>query len=1184
MEDYDKFVLDLLPQLRRREEKDQRSSSASSVIRFYGRYILPPLLSEKQREEMQRLREEAEVHTKLKDDSRIAHIQTILHSVQLRKTSTLEEFLQESEIITKSSFFCNASSGSVSQGNSFVGTSDNLSSPPVIKGKDGICLPPLTSTTYSAFFASNMTPQQNYNEGDLTDQLNSQQGSQPNSFNAESCRSLSSGCIANKNVENSTTVSGRIDAGNESNGFGSSGGFYNTVGFFLHNTSNTIAKMPDIISYPPIDGEELERSGQESSFCDNLTDVRDICYTSFQEDSLLCDHIPAEKSENSQLDSVKCDDNSPFTSVLNPDRDGNLDKNEGSGTLLEESSFSDNPSQTLNTRHYLTTKLHIQHNPRETELEDNQVDEADSKLSEEPYRLSLQALLKKSQEYRRRQRMLRNQAKNTKIQERTQEQPRAKAEEQSSSDKENDKIPYKDTVTAEGKKTKEKKSTFIPSVETSSKKSWENEQMIESELLGKKMTNLTENGNNKEMASVDEETIIINNRLNSSQEFLIKPKQSSAFIQQQPSETSLVKDSPAFSKGARKYRTVPAPNFCRSPVHYKRKSGQQADGEETLKGKPEVNTGLNNHHKSEEVSPGHQIAGSPTVNLIVEGEVTSVLTKRSQHIDQLESNLSSLKVLISDLESTVKENLDNHSQAELSPQIELSLKGMTNEQIKTVFLEDKWRDHDSNDVEDRKWSSNNCRNMHEDSVPELSVSDTDDVPLTAQEEEDELGDYREVRLIKPLTTERENGKEVGKEGLTKSSTQLGGCGKQQPSAKCMFSAAQRKRIPDVFRNVPSDPPFRSEISVLSDNSNHLMERRKELSVEGHESIRSPSLNQSYDVDSLSGLWFTEGLGSQGHLVQEKHLTPENGSEGQAGVSKVKRRLLMHMTEESQEGSANTSRGADCVRPKSSSPRAAVRWYEGLSGQPDKWEELKEIHTAQVRALQEEHRRQQEELLQALAVRYHLLQSMSFPCSMSGSRLGDTLTFSTLSQSSCSQHYRPLLAAAVKGFLTRRLLRTERVAQLVRTVRDTQQFLQALRQQSPQLGNRQDLLLQERVILQLRAAHYEVYDIFFSLSARERMQLISWDRELAKERELRRQSSHTGPPRGKSFLSAATQKSLERKREMMSQRKAAERHRGVMTRTAKKSGFSAEPLPETKRGHFRANPQRVPKSASSSRPQ
>lgn len=45
-------------------------------------------------------------------------------------------------------------------------------------------------------------------------------------------------------------------------------------------------------------------------------------------------------------------------------------------------------------------------------------------------------------------------------------------------------------------------------------------------------------------------------------------------------------------------------------------------------------------------------------------------------------------------------------------------------------------------------------------------------------------------------------------------------------------------------------------------------------------------------------------------------------------------------------------------------------------------------------------------------------------------------------------------------------------------------------------------------LQLRAARYEVYDIFFSLTARERMQLISWDRELAREKELRRQVTFT----------------------------------------------------------------------------
>ncbi|XP_029948882.1 uncharacterized protein cp110 isoform X2 [Salarias fasciatus] len=281
--------------------------------------------------------------------------------------------------------------------------------------------------------------------------------------------------------------------------------------------------------------------------------------------------------------------------------------------------------------------------------------------------------------------------------------------------------------------------------------------------------------------------------------------------------------------------------------------------------------------------------------------------------------------------------------------------------------------------------------------------------------------------------------------------------------------------------------------------------------------------------------------------------------------------------------------ATCDRLLFRSCSAAAAHSREASGAPkDRREQLREIHAAQVRALQAEHRKQQEELRQALAVRYRLLQSVSFPCSMSSSRLRDTVTFPALSKprGSPPQHYRPLLAAAAKGFLTRRLLRTERVAQLVRTVRDTQQFLQAFQQQpSPgrEFWSRQDLLLQERVTLQLRAARYEVYDIFFSLSASERMQLIGWDRELTREREHRRQSGNAGHPKRKSSLSAATQKSLERKRGVLMQKKAAVRNGPARTNTRQKTGISPEQLPETKAGQFRAKPQRVSKSSSCSRP-
>ncbi|XP_028459608.1 uncharacterized protein cp110 isoform X2 [Perca flavescens] len=1199
MEDYDKFVQHRLSHLRKSEEGHGKPLAASSLIRFYGQPILPPLLSGEQREEMQRHRDAAQkaaVHRKLKEDSRMAYVQTILHSVQLRKTPTLEELLQESEINTKSSYSRDTSGGSVSQSNLFIGPKDSLSlSPPGRKEQDGVSLPPFTSTTYSAFFTSNVTPQQSYQERCLIDQHYNKHGSQPSSLNGVSHQSVSSGYLTLDKFENTPSVSERIHAERESHGFGSSDGAYenNMGGFFLHNTTNTIAKMPDIISHPPIDGEELESSGLESSICSNVIVVKDICCTLLQEDSVICDHLPVEKSDSSHLDSTEGEGNLPFTTVLDTEEDHSLDRIEGPVSSSENSDISDNleSSQTSNTHRIPTTELQISHDPRESEPADNHVDEA--KPSEEPHRLSLQALLKKSQEYRRRQRMLRNQAKNTQIQERTQEQTRA--EEQSLSDKENDEFPYMGSVTADGKKTQERRGTLIQSVETSQNKSWENERVVESEFFGGKanfkseISHLTGDGKPKEMTSVEEETILKNNKLNISQEVITEPQQISTFpLQPTPIETSPVQEAfhlttcpAAFYSGVGKYHTIPAPNFCRSPVHRKSKGSIQDgdDGEavaaaKTSKRKVLVDTGLIEDHKVDEVNLGHKTSNSAvpfTVNLMVEGDVTSVSARSSQHIDQLESNLSSLKVMISDLESTLTGNLKNRSQTESNARSEVTFKGIKHSrQSDCDYWEDKPRNDDgSNEAEQdqryREWQRrqllDNFKNMQEDTETELSISDKDNVSIIVQVKETDAVNVSELRLVKTLATERAKEKGTCNEGLAKSYGQRGGS--KKPTAKCVLSVTQQQRIPDVFRNVPSATTASPNVSVPLDTSNHPVESRNETAVDGHNSTHSPSINQSYDVEAPSGLWLLEGsgsdMGSKGHLVQEEHLTPESGGESHGGVSKVKRRLLMHVTEETGERSADVSRGAtSVVRPNASTPRdaqplAAVRWYEGHGGQ-DKQEHLKQTHAAQVRALQEEHRRQQEELLQP--------------------------------SSPLSGRCRPLLLAAVKGFLARRLLKTERVAQLVRTIRDTHQFLQALQQQSPGRGkfcSRQDLLLQERVTLQLRAARYEVHDIFFSLSAGERMQLINWDRELARERELRRQSGHTGNPRGKSSLSTATQKSLERKRGMMIQKKVAERHTGVVTRTGHNTGFSAEQPPETKRGQFRANPQRVPKSTHSSRP-
>nr|XP_040041701.1 uncharacterized protein si:ch73-100l22.3 isoform X1 [Gasterosteus aculeatus aculeatus] len=1165
MEAYEEFVQNRLSHLRRSEEKDNKRPPAASLIRFYGQSILPPLLSGKQREEMQRDRDaatqRAAVHkrTTCNEDSRMAFVQTILHSVQLRKTPTLEELLHESEMSTKSSDSLNAIDGADSQCSLFTGPNDGtlLSPPPERKGQDGVSLPPLTSATYSTYSAT-VTPQPSYHEGCLIAQHYSQQGSQPIH------QPVSSGCSTQENVENIPSVSARFDAERESHGFGSSEKAYNNNnnnmgGFFLRNTSNTITKMPDIISYPPIDGEELERSGLESSFCNNLIVVKDICCTSFQEDSVMRDPPPEENSESVHLGSREGADNLSFSVGLDVDKDNNLNRVDVPVSSSESSRPTDNLErpQTLSADRSPTTGSHLEHDSTESE-------------PAEYNRLRLQALLKKSQEYRGRQRMLRNQAKNTRIQERAQERTRA---EESLSDKENDEFPGKTTVTTEGKNTRERRGAFIPSAETSPKKSRKNESIIDSEFFGgranfeSESTHLTGDEQTKEIVTIEEETIIKNNQLNISQEVITEPKQISPVLLQEraSTETSPIQEAlhlatcPAeLFHDVGRYHNIPVPNLCKSPVRCKSKGsiqdGEILHGAEASK-KVFVNeTGSNEDSKVK--------AFPPAANLMVEQDVTSLSAKKSQHMDQLESNLSSLKVLISDLESTLTENDQTESDAPSERSFQ-SIKHSRRSDC-DYCAEELWVRGDNADPEQDKssegWprrpSSDKFKKIQEDIGPEVNHCDTDDVPLIVQIRETKAVNRSELRIVKAVATER--GKEKGpwKEELPQSCGQHGAS--RRPPAKCILSVTQRMRVPDVFRKAPYAAAARRRASVLSDSSNRPAERRSETAGESPDSTPSPSLNQSYDVEAPSGLWLLDGSGCdkglEGPLAQGKHLTPDSGSEGQGGTSKVKRRLLMHMTEETRDRRADAGRGAGTPTDilhfftyygTTFDPYdlPAVPWYEGRGRQEDKQEDLKRAHAAQVRALQDEHQRQREELVQTLAVRYRLLQSVSSPCSVPSSHLGDTLTPSTVSQSSgpFSEHHHPLLLAAVKGFLARRLLKTERVAQLVRTIRDTHQLLLALQQRSPggaEYSSRQDLLLQERVTLQLRAARYEVHDIFFSLSAGARMQLIRWDRELVKEREQRRRSVHTGHPRGKGSLSTATQKSLERKRGMMMQKKAA----------------------------------------------
>ncbi|XP_033828018.2 uncharacterized protein si:ch73-100l22.3 [Periophthalmus magnuspinnatus] len=1084
MEDYEKFVDFHLSRLKKTKDVDE-DKPKSSLICFHGRPILPPLLSGTQREEMGRLKKAAQKaaeNRKRKDDSRMSYVQTILQSVHIRKTPTLEELLKESDIDIQATSI-DRISGPLSQ-NTF--TKKSLSPPFKTREMVQESLHPLRSTTCSALLISHSSPQTSYSEISHNFPEASDTAVDSSSFKSY-FHQLSSGYHSYTNVENtiSAIVSQKEDIFHS--------GEDRIEGFLIHNSSDTVKKMPDIINYPPVDGEELERSGQESPFGIDL------------------------KAENPQS-----------TSYINP---SSAEQSCGVYSVQTETSHLGSQSendQEVELKYELTdpkkdppapkclTEIHPQLN------ETTETDE-DSAPSEVPYRMSLQALLKKSQDYRQRQRMLRSQAKSAKIQDRAQDQP--KSEEQSLSDKENDEWHTKGT---EPRKNQERNNTHSSIVDQSLKRSYESDRKTdifdESHLtIDKQTQDCVLNPN-----SDSYDSIRINNWINTSGPRNVALPMPIWMENMSKTSNCSANTSPRAFNDVKKYHNIPALNFCRSPVPYKAKS-HSPPFDKISQDESVINTSI----KDDKVE-GSKSRTSP-LN-VVESDVTSVLVKSSQHIDQLEFNLSGLKVLISDLECTLTENVDKSSSQSESQQTQIS-------QNDSVC-----------------WLGNVCLSQKSLSPDSLKRSDG----------KTSLTESETVDLQQPVTTmmtsrEKDHTRQIHAQNS-----------RRQPFVKSTLSTAQRTRIPDVFRTCLPEATTRNNVSILSNTSNHSVKFGSDL---GHDSICT-SLNQSYDVDTPSELWLHSVNGPQRH--EEKHMTTETGGEGQGVGLKVKRRL--QMTEVAQE------RGDEQAgsRLNSSTPKAATRWHEGLGSVKERQERLRQIHAAQLRALEEEHQQQQEQLLQTLAARYHLLQSMSLPCSMSTSRLGDTVTFPTLSQPSSlplPEHYRHLLSAVAKGFLTRRLLKTERVAQLVRTVRDTYQFLQAFQKHSPNKGppSRQDLMLQERVTLQLRATRYEIHDIFFSLATRERMQLISIDRDLARERELKRQNGSGGPHRGKNSLSAATQKSLERKRGLMIQKKTAERHRGASMRSRHKPGFSTQQPLESQGGQYRTNPQRVPKSTYTSRP-
>lgn len=127
-----------------------------------------------------------------------------------------------------------------------------------------------------------------------------------------------------------------------------------------------------------------------------------------------------------------------------------------------------------------------------------------------------------------------------------------------------------------------------------------------------------------------------------------------------------------------------------------------------------------------------------------------------------------------------------------------------------------------------------------------------------------------------------------------------------------------------------------------------------------------------------------------------------------------------------------------------------------------------------------------------------------------------------------------LSACAKGYLTRRLLCTEKVQEIIKTINDTKNFARSFQQETPikrgQVNN-QDRDLLDRIIAQLQAALLDIHEIFFDVPVWERMQFIAHDRQLREERRLRESGATTRSSVSSSHprISSATLKAMERKR-------------------------------------------------------
>jgi len=197
------------------------------------------------------------------------------------------------------------------------------------------------------------------------------------------------------------------------------------------------------------------------------------------------------------------------------------------------------------------------------------------------------------------------------------------------------------------------------------------------------------------------------------------------------------------------------------------------------------------------------------------------------------------------------------------------------------------------------------------------------------------------------------------------------------------------------------------------------------------------------------------------------------------------------------------------------------FFEGfLEQQQKRMQELLDQQNKEQDKLIDLFKKQEEELLVQLKGRNSSGNSLS--------RRNLQSSFDSIAPPCCFKSTR--LAALVRGYLTRRLMNTDRVQGTIKTIRDTTLCLKELNQGTLTILP-SDVDLHRRLLQQLNGAIHQLHGTFFELPTAERMSLIGRDRE-------KKVLMITGlplnlRPRSRS-LSSATVKSLERKMLLLKQ--------------------------------------------------